>query len=1312
MATRRKRAAFTLFVALLVVASCSRQEDYPQALWNAQHTSTGAGPTGAADASAPAPPQIVCTQARGQSYPARLVAMPSSSKADAGAAAAPSQPMVLASDLFQQFLGICGGCHGPAGAGDGGFQIATTGAFQKLMTGSVLAHVTNAVCPTMPNAADPNDAMPPCAVGGKTYAQRPSTDVVKQFGCLTTQWLAAGSPPSFAPTMSCTPSGASSADSQVTTVSYELTKQAGNAMTNIGNCVPDVLQFDDAKSVALDAMFAALPAAASDAAMHQNGGLPISLKQTDLFTLDSATLARYGVVAYAPGYPLWSDNAAKLRHVRVPRGTSIHYDATTQQFVIPPNTRFYKTFMKRIADTDGSYRYRKIETRLIVARPDANNADGTAKAQTALFGSYKWNDDESDAILVQTPLDDGQPFADTVLLYNTDEALAAGVLKGKPANPEYQLIVAGAARHYAIPSSQRCIQCHMGSPSRDFILGFTPLQIDRRPIGTGGVIGTGEVVGERSGADELTQLQRFIDLGIVTGIVPGQLTLETSQFGRTPRPARGPIAASGGLIDNYELVAQGYMIGNCSHCHNPRGYPTIQNPSLAGVLDFLPSAAGGIFQFPLEATSPRIFRGITGETPIPYITPSLVDQPRYLPASGYALGDIFVATTASSVQSAIYAPWRSLVYRNVDSVFAYTDDLALFPHMPFNTPGYDPRAKQVLSDWMVSIPAIRKHPDIVEYAYQTGNGETLDTRDTNIGGPIVDTEPQPYAEVTPDDPRFATAVAAANQRLSVLHSGINPAVPLVQGGQVFSRYSDPAVTDDIRDPAVLLDPVCHPIPEPPNSGSMLGPSLFPLAEHPHWVITDLTQRPPPWGPRRPNWTDVLVYQQIPPASTSCSPTGAAAAYQDQVDAVGLLQSVTLDQVRAYVTTPVPFGLWVQKPGCNFSSVKKVSDYQSSRPHWMDVASAPADAPVYEQKPGQAVFKLICINCHGPIADSSGRLAQNLATMTGGQARVADFRDGLFGPTTAPESNLGSVFGVLPADAKPNWTSATNDDRAARYMGWMGLGGTTVNIPEALLQIVAATKVLDQRRPLLASDLSANMLSQAKSLCQGLLGPAFATSTQGYSQYFDESDGYTYLDDKHLNAQLIRSNGDAELWMRLCNIANPAPLHVLRPARDGTSRLDVPSVQNESFQFDPVVFAGGSLLPTLDASGNPMYPGAIFGNDRGQVDTDPALIACTASNIEKCNKWPWCVDSRAATPNQLLWVAANKLPLCPPSALTASDACLSGKTPPPGTCTYPAEANRWAVRGAINAGLSVFLYVQSLEKLTVPPPDYDQCGALQ
>ena len=1267
MRTWRQSAWFTVLVVVIALASCA-QEEYPASLWEAQHpTATTDG--GAADATAPmASGPRACRQARGTSLPARLVAM--------SASAGSSGSVVLVSDLFDRFDSVCGSCHGPAvdPPGNGGFQIQTPTAFSTRMTADVLAHVTSDLtCPHAPDPTNPLDPMPPCSSpNGMLFSQRSETDPIRQFAELVEAWIAAGSPLSFTPTspgsaQSTTPGDGGAVDAGALALS--LTPAVGTDMTNVGNCIPNKASFgvESTESAALDEKFAGLAAAPSGTAA-QMIGLPEHLGETDLFTLDSETLAAYGVVAFAPAYPLWSDNAGKLRYVRVPRGQSIHFDSATQSFSIPPNTRFYKTFMRQIADTDGSLRYRKMETRLIVSRPDLANADGSSTPM-ALYGTYRWNDDESDAVLVETPLNSGRPFADTVFLYNTDEQLAASVLRAQPAAPEEALLESRAARHYAIPSSVRCVQCHMGSMSKSFVLGFMPLDISRRPVGVGGII-------EPTGADELTQLQRFIDYGILTGIgSPADiLPLESSQGARRPR-------------NNEELTAQGYVLGNCSHCHNPRGFPTIQNPVLRDLLDFLPAAGGGIFQFPLERYSPRIGRGLSGSTPIPYITPSLVDLPRLDPHSGQQAEDVFTQGTGpDNLYWAVSAPWRSLIYRNVDNAFAYTDDLALYPHMPMNTAGYDPRAKQILSDWMVSIPAVRKHPELAEYACQT-DGALAD----NVGGPVDDT-PQPYVEVAPGTPAYADAQAAASHRLSILHTGTNSAITLSPGGTTYSRYDDPGQTDDILDPAVLADPVCSPIPTGDRTLN-----TYPFAEHPHWVNTDLSLPPGAWSPRQTNWPDVLVEQHIPPPSNGCtSPAGAAAAYADQVDAVGLLQSATLDQVRSFVTAPVPFGLWKPDPGCDFGSVPTVQSFAGiTRPHWMDVTNPGPTAPVYSETPGAAVFKMICINCHGPNADSNGRLAQNLATMTGGRAQVADFRDGLFGPVGSTEgtSNRHLVFGALPSDSPAAWTGVTDDDRAARYMAWMALGGTPVEIPIQILEIVAVTHVLDQQRVLQASSLSANMLSQAKALCLGLLGPGYRDSL--FAPSLDPRAGHGYLDASltHLNDTLIFANGDAEMWMSLCGTANPSPVHVLKPDSAGALRLAVQAIQDPNYNLAIDTYAPGTLVAASD------FPGGVpVGDGRGGVD----------STLSATNVWPWCIDDSTATATQSAWIAANVLPTCPASVKTASHACATQQ--PGATCFGDDDANRWAVRGAINAGFGVFLYVQSLEG-TGPAPDYDQCTLL-
>jgi hypothetical protein len=388
-----------------ILASCAN-EQYPAWLWNAQHRTPPAG-------SSPTGP-IVCLQSHAQPLPARLVAM--------SATASSTGTVVLVSDLFDRFKQVCGACHGPTidPPGQGGYQITSASDFRTLMTGKELAHVTNATCPADPDGTNPNDPMPPCkSPNGATYAPRSDADPVKQFGVLVQEWLQAGSPASFTPGGAPGPNGGPAKANP-----YALTPVEGNTMTNIGDCVPSRLVDDQQKMQDLDAKFAAMTRKASGTSTEMIG-LPEHLRETDLVSLDSATLAKYGVIAYAPAYPNWWDSAGKLRHVRVPSGKSIHFDKAKQQFDIPPNTRFYETFMKQIVDTDGSYRYRKMETRVIVARPDRNNPDGTAAEQTALFGSYRWTDDESDAVLVQTPLNSGKPFADTLFLYAADEQLAA-----------------------------------------------------------------------------------------------------------------------------------------------------------------------------------------------------------------------------------------------------------------------------------------------------------------------------------------------------------------------------------------------------------------------------------------------------------------------------------------------------------------------------------------------------------------------------------------------------------------------------------------------------------------------------------------------------------------------------------------------------------------------------------------------------------------------------------------------------------------------------------------------------------------------
>jgi mono/diheme cytochrome c family protein len=1249
------------------------QEEYPLALYLQQHPS--------ADAQAPpeaGAAQGTCHRASAQPLPQRLATM--SAQTSGG------NDLVYIQTLDDMFQQNCGSCHGTAvdPPGLGNFQIQSAGDFALKMNATVLKHVMSDG-PT-PGASspstDPSDPMPPLSSpNGGPFSKRSSSDPIKIFADLVETWLADGSPQAFSPTATSGDAGAVEAGT-ASQSPFLLTSFSGNTMTNLGYCVPDkaMVGTDHARMTQLDAKFAAMAPMPQGAGVTaaQLIGLPEDLADTDLYSFDTALLAQSGVIAFQPNYPLWTDGAGKQRYVRVPVGTSIQFNTETQEFTIPPNTRFYKTFMKQIADTDGSLRWKKIETRLIVSRPDIINPGGSATPQ-ALFGTYQWNSDETDATLVETPLRDGLPFSDTLIQYTTDEQLASAILASKPLLPLEALLEGGAARHYAIPSSDRCVQCHMGSNSASFVLGFRPVQMNRKPPGVSGtMIEPGQ---EPPGDDELTQLQRLLDYGIITGMDSPDdvLPLEQAEGSRSPR-------------NDYELTAQAYMVGNCSHCHNPRGYPSVQNPVLVPLLNFLPGPNGGVFQFPLERYSPRIGRGPGGGELIPYITPSLMDQPsgEWNSSTQSSFDDDWNINIAQygtkQFEYILYAPWRSLIFRNVQTPFAYEDNLALFPHMPMNMPGYDQRAQQIMSDWMVSIPALRKHPEIPEYAIAPLPNQIYPE------GIAVDDDPQPYAEVTPGSPLYDEAVAAAQERIGILHTGVNPDVP---ASFTYSVYTHTFDTSDIMDPAVLLDPVCHEVPTPETTNNPID-EVTP--DHDEWVNTDLSQAPNPPGTfsvRRPDWPQTLALEQFQAPVASCGEdqTAAVTAQNDVKLAVSLLQNVSLnlnssDPFYSYATTKVPFGIWEQKPECDFSKQPTAGSIPADQaPLWFGVAKPAPTDPLFMSSPGQSVFQMICINCHGPDGAADGRLAVNLATMTGGNAIVANFRDGIFGPLGSPGLHRQEAFAdsQLPMGVGPDWTGASIDTRASRYLAWMALGGTEVQIPLSILTIVGDTRVLGVKRTLPQSAISGNMLSAAKAICAQILqgaGTSGVTTwywTQGWFKLQTSEDGTTTLDNLAL---LLPQNGDAEMWMRLCSFNNPPPVRVVQP--DWTSTPVGQQVSGDVFYLiDPVAY-GTSL-----GAGN-----------------QNAFEASQVAPLNSTNLLPWCVLDDG-TPGVAAFLAQAGLPPCPSFAMNIST-CGS-------SCWTSDDIDRWATRGAVNAGLAVFTYVDSLVKTLAaggsPPPTYDSCEQL-
>jgi hypothetical protein len=212
--------------------------------------------------------------------------------------------------------------------------------------------------------------------------------------------------------------------------------------------------------------------------------------------------------------------------------------------------------------------------------------------------------------------------------------------------------------------------------------------------------------------------------------------------------------------------------------------------------------------------------------------------------------------------------------------------------------------------------------------------------------------------------------------------------------------------------------------------------------------------------------------------------------------------------------------------------------------------------------------------------------------------------------------------------------------------------------------------------------SANMLATAQELCRHVLPWQL-----GYSAVpFDIKTGSFGYE----HSALIAKNGDAELWQNLCSIDNAPPIRGLT-AVDWTAA----SIALQVFPYGNLYRPSG-------------YPSnAPVGDQHGQI----------AASLKSDNTMPWCIvmptDAALAAIAQKYVVdnAVNgtPLPFCPDSLITGG---YQMKQDAPGAGNGNSDLQNWATRGAINAGLAVFLYLDQVVAHGLKPvPDYDHCEQL-
>jgi uncharacterized repeat protein (TIGR03806 family) len=247
---------------------------------------------------------------------------------------------------------------------------------------------------------------------------------------------------------------------------------------------------------------------------------PRKLSDTGLFASAREHQVQAGLIPYSVNSALWSDGAAKERFLALPGTAQIEF-SEKDPWKFPEGTVLVKTFfLQREVNNDSSRR--RVETRLLTLQ------------QSQWHGySYAWNNEQTDAFLVEAPGLDRQY---TMTNAKTDASRAGG----------------GQTQTWHYPSRAECMVCH--TEAAGFALGVNTLQMNRE-----------HSYGEHSqGGVADNQLRTLEHLGVFR--YPQNSAKLPKPPGQLPRLV-SPQDPAAGLAAR----ARSYLHANCAHCHTLNG---------------------------------------------------------------------------------------------------------------------------------------------------------------------------------------------------------------------------------------------------------------------------------------------------------------------------------------------------------------------------------------------------------------------------------------------------------------------------------------------------------------------------------------------------------------------------------------------------------------------------------------------------------------------------------------------------------------------------------------------------------------------
>ena len=234
---------------------------------------------------------------------------------------------------------------------------------------------------------------------------------------------------------------------------------------------------------------------------------PRKLSQTGLFESVSEGKPSAGLIPYEVNSPLWSDGAEKERYLAIPSAATIEYKPDGA-WGAPEGTVLVKTFSLPLAAPAGrsspDRRLTRVETRLL-----------TLQAGEWQGYSYAWNDEQTDAILVEAAGRDREWIV-------VDPTEADGKRK----------------QTWRFPSRAECMMCH--SRAAGYVLGLNTWQMNRR------VSFQGRMENQLAALD-------------ARGVFSESLESTPGHRSRLPDPRDAS--------ESLEARARSYLHANCFHCH-------------------------------------------------------------------------------------------------------------------------------------------------------------------------------------------------------------------------------------------------------------------------------------------------------------------------------------------------------------------------------------------------------------------------------------------------------------------------------------------------------------------------------------------------------------------------------------------------------------------------------------------------------------------------------------------------------------------------------------------------------------------------